>query len=168
MCLFRALLRGGLAEQADRLFSRSSTNFSLWQAGFVKQLEGAKQTKEDLRLHIVSILSFTRNTTADALPRSAIARCSEVLQDASDRTESNPQEGTVVFLFAKHDRVSSPVNFQEGKDVRVWQPWQEIELPEVLNQLDSPAKEVRTLPNSQVPAAGKRTALLCSRFLVVI
>lgn len=157
--------RGGLAERAERLLLRSSTNFSLWQAGFVKRLEGAQNTKEDIRLRITSVLSFTRNhprsstSSVDALPRTAVARCREVIQDGNE--SSFPNEGTVVFLFSNHDRVSSVVRFEEGKDVCVWRPWREVELSS-----DWSAKEEVMSP--LVSDASKRTALLCSRFVVIV
>ena len=193
LCLFLFLgfiYRGGLAERAERFLSRSSTNFSLWQAGFAKQLEGAKHTREDLRLRISSILSHTRNTTrsfSDGLPRTAIARCTEVLQDGQDgpdgpagKGEGSPQppqeEGTVVFLFADHaSSISSAVHFKEGREVRVWRPWQEIELPEVIidRRLHLPAAvSTRGVSATGTGTTGtgtdrkRRTALLCSRFLV--
>ena len=161
--------RGGLAERAERLFSQSSTNFSLWQTGFTRQLEGAKHTKEDLRLRVESIISYTKSTTrpsmssADALPRTAITKCREVLPDMLEKPDSSPQEKTVVFLFANHKTVSSAVGFEEGKEVCVWRPWQEIELPAVHDQSHLPTMEVRT-----PPTASNGAALLCSRFLVLV
>lgn len=166
--LFR---RGGLAERVEHLLFRSSTNFSLWQAGFAKQLERAKCTKEDIRLRISSILSYTKNTTgisSNGLPRTVITKCTKVLQGAPEGNGNSPQEETVVFLFSNHDRVSSAINFQEGKEVCVWRPWQEVELPEVLDGIPLPALKVGALPTPGEFTTGRRTALLCSRFLILL
>ncbi|KAF8511503.1 hypothetical protein BU17DRAFT_69648 [Hysterangium stoloniferum] len=97
-------LRGGLAERAQHLLSRAHTSFTLWQAGIQKQLEGSYQPKEDLRLRILSVLGYTRQLGKHAsLPRNAVTRCREIPGDISEE-ETQPQEGTVVFLFAMHEK----------------------------------------------------------------
>lgn len=169
--------RGGLAESADHFFSKSSTSFSLWQTALIKHLKNTRNPpKEDLRLLILSITSFTKPAGGPAIasgpPRGAITMCREVLPDADrgrDR-DIQPQEGTVVFLFANHDRVSSAKNFEEGRHVCVWRPWQEVDLPGMMNgdrALSAPGLlEVRVPPSSQDPG-GRRAALFCCRFMVL-
>ncbi|KAF8584413.1 hypothetical protein K439DRAFT_1660756 [Ramaria rubella] len=164
-------IRGGLAERAENLLSRSNTNFSLWQSAFVKQLEGSKYPKEDIRLHVVSILSCTKHpgspSISNGLPRNAITTCREVLQETREGDGSPPQQGTVVFLFSGNGKASSSVGLEVGKDVCVWRPWQEIDLPAAYDPLHQPLVEVKLPPSGSQRPGGQRTALLCSRFLVL-
>jgi hypothetical protein len=165
------LRRGGLAERAENRLSRSSTNFSLWQAEFARQLEGNKPMKEDLRLRVLSILSYTSTmrsfASSDGPPRSTVTKCMDVHRGSLDKSKQSLEEATVVFLFASHERISSALTFQEGREVCVWRPWQEIELPEVFDQLPLHPIEMETSPTSRVSHSGRRTALLCSRFFVL-
>ncbi|KAF8524974.1 hypothetical protein JB92DRAFT_2877835 [Gautieria morchelliformis] len=168
----KSFIKGGLAELAEHRLSRFSTNFSLWQAGFARQLETTKPIKEDLRLRVLSILSYTSTvrsfaSSVDGPPRSAVTRCMEVCQGSLDKGKHSREEGTVVFLFASHERISSALTFQEGREVCVWRPWQEIEIPEVFDQMPLRPIEMETHPTPREPPTGRRTALVCSRFFVL-
>lgn len=101
---------------------------------------------------------------AAGAPRSAITRCREVVNDISgEDSEAQPQEGTVVFLFAVHPKVSSAAAFGEGRDVCVWRPWQEIDMLDTHDPFTMPPVAMMSAQN----LGGRRTVLLCSRFLVL-
>jgi len=166
------LCSSGLAERAENLLTRSDMSFSLWQTSFLKQLCSCKRLKADLRLHIISIQSYTHHpgssSTFSGLPRSAITICREVITDNYGVTGgSQPQQGMVAFLFSNHETVSSALNFKQGKDVFVWRPWQEVDMPgtDSDDPFVIPSIDACTPPTSQDPG-GRRTALLCTRFLV--
>ncbi|KAG9017275.1 hypothetical protein FRB95_009029 [Tulasnella sp. JGI-2019a] len=166
-------VRNGLAERASHLISRSQQEFLLWSHDVGRTLiHSAPATRtppHDLRVSILKILTMPSKKDANALPDFpfpslpspyALARC-KVTSTAGYQTNGRKVE-IVLILFAyarvsatltaaASSRLSMMVGLEKGREVLLWRPWSEVEIPPV--EADDQA------------SAGMLT-ILCTRFLV--
>jgi hypothetical protein len=96
-------LRGGLADQASILLSRSQTAGSLW----VRQMQSANQKiKPDMRVSIVEVVHTSI--------RSVLVKC--VVLGGLDGTE-------IQVLLSRPD---DEMRLHQGREMHIWQPWMVI------------------------------------------
>ncbi|GJJ09039.1 hypothetical protein Clacol_003261 [Clathrus columnatus] len=121
--------KGGLAERAQHMLLKSSTNLTLWQTERDKDAGYSKPPKGDLHLRIISILSYTYHPTgiyqhqpSTANPRTVLTTC--YILDSNSEVEPK----LVVFLIPPNKRNGG---IHTGKEVYVWRPWNDIRIPRV-------------------------------------
>jgi hypothetical protein len=143
-------LRGGLAELAQNIISRSNTDFSLWSKE-VALPDG--RTNSHIRLEVLEVLSrnpkealesSAGSYTIPGIVFSVLARC-RTLGSGED------QRGLVLFSSRSptaSSRVSNLKDIDIGKQVHIWEPWSEATI--VRHGFQSSTQNV----------------LLCSRFMV--
>ncbi|KAG8854397.1 hypothetical protein FRB91_003528 [Serendipita sp. 411] len=151
-------MRGGLAEKAQALIAKSTTDFSLWHRDLSA---GGRDLGAELHLRVLEIrarnhsqnaplIQDTRTSTLTPL-KTVLTICQRFDDDDA------PQRIMVLFstlgssrqLESLANKVSNPLAISTHKEVLVWKPWIEISLPHVHE--DGTTTE---------------TALLCSKFLV--
>jgi hypothetical protein len=207
------MARNGLAARASSLFSQTHTSLALWQKEIENVLSSSGSTSRrltpDLRLRIVKILDVPvgsgsrRSGTSTTSPGLAICR---VLSTSSRHKHTLPgkkedKTHLVILSFPTtapprtntlHAR--NPEDFAVGREVCVWEPWQEISLsssspaadPSSLTAEDAELSNITAAPFpllpssfplspsptlvkeeniSDIPLAD--TALLCFRFLIM-
>jgi hypothetical protein len=206
--------RNGLAARASMLFSQTHTALALWQKEIENLLSSSSLSRRltpDLRLRIVKIINVPvgsgsrRSVTSTTSPGLAICRVlstSSGHKHTSHSLPGNNDDKTLLVLLSfpttaplrtntLHAR--NPEDFLEGRDVYVWEPWQEVPLffsspvtgasmtVEDAKHLNIAAAPFPLLPSSfplsptstrvkeefssDIPLAD--TALLCSRFLIM-
>jgi hypothetical protein len=142
-------VRGGLAELAQDIISRSNTDFSLWSKE-IAHPDG--RTNSHTRLEVLEVLSRNPKETPESSAGSynpsstvfsVLARC-QTLDLADD------QSGLVLFSSRSStasSRVSNIKGIDIGKEVHIWEPWSEATVVG--------------------PGAHRsKKVLLCSRFMV--
>ncbi|KAG8836267.1 hypothetical protein FRC18_011658 [Serendipita sp. 400] len=151
-------MRGGLAEKAQALIAKSTTDFSLWHRDLSA---GGKDLGAELHLRVLEIRARNHSQNAPLIQdtlTSTLTPLKTVLticQRFDD--DDGPQRIMVLFstlgssrqLESLANKVSNPLAISTHKEVLVWKPWIEISLPHVHE--DGTTTE---------------TALLCSKFLV--
>ena len=151
--------RNGLAERASRILSRSHTAFSLWQRE-TDSLLSTRRLMPDLRFRVARILHLTKLTERSrSLPshRSGVVLCHPI--DAKGDIDTLREEMHMLLLCCSSSvsdmRVSNVGELKENREIYVWHPHYEIELPATL----------QTLVGRGSNKSAK--ALLCPRFLVL-
>lgn len=166
------LCRGGLAERADHLLSRTHTALSLWrremetEGGDLPRTRPKFKSAPDLRLSIIRIIHHTSSRQ----PRSGgpgqgivIAICRLI------HPGFKPDEIMSVLL-----NLSSPAPAKEGSELYLWRPWYEVEVGVGANanvsvgidvDVDVGTNDVGLPKSGCVNFTG--SLLLCSRFLIL-
>ncbi|OCH91327.1 hypothetical protein OBBRIDRAFT_792375 [Obba rivulosa] len=165
-------IRGGLAEDAKRLFSQKMTSLSLWQTQVEGYIRGSRRLTPELRVRIVSVLHDVEdvsNKTVQA-PRTGIVRC-------RSSADSRAQDYVILLSFgssANPPRLNKLEDLQTGRELYIWRPWQTMELPETLPVGILPSLSPETplfsqrFPRFGLPESGQDCVVLfCSRFWIV-
>lgn len=167
--------RNGLAERASHLISRSQQEFLLWSHDvgrtLVHSAPASRTPPHDLRVSVLEVLTAPFKETTDALlshspfpplpPPYALARC-KVTSKAGFEAHGRDVK-TVLILFAYStvtatstaaaaSRLSSMIGLEKGREVLLWRPWSEVEMPPE--------------PGGNASSSDKPPTLLCTRFLV--
>jgi len=207
-------VRNGLAARASVMFSQTHTALALWGKEIENVLSSSgsssRRLTPDLRLRIVKIIDVPvgsgsrRPGTSTTSPGLAICRVLSAVSRHKHTSHSLPgkNEGKNVFVVLSFPttapprtntlHVRNPEDFSEGKEVYVWEPWQEVTMSSSSSAADassateaehfnitaapfpllpssfppSPSPtQVKTEDISDLPLAD--TALLCSRFLII-
>ncbi|KAH7882139.1 hypothetical protein F5I97DRAFT_1817756 [Phlebopus sp. FC_14] len=132
-------VRGGFAERAQNMMSCARTDFALWKRQTEPKLESNASPKlsSDMRLHIHRIFHVSKvpdRPRAMSVPRNGLALCRVMMTGRHRLGPSDLTEGMYIVLFhfappqGTASVVSSTEQFEEGKEVLVWMPWQKLEL----------------------------------------
>ena len=207
--------RNGLAARASVLFSQTHTALALWRKEMENVLSSPDSTSRrltpDLRLQIVKIIDVPvgsgsrRSGTSTTSPGFAFCRVLSAASRHKHTSHSLPgkkEEKKLLVILSFPTSVPprtktlhprNPEDFSEGREVYVWEPWQEVSisssfpaadaslaaeltdhsditaapfplLPSSFPLSSSPG-QVRNEDTSDLPLAD--TALLCSRFLIM-
>lgn len=114
----------GLAERANAAISRSQVAFTMWQKEVDKLLVASRVTANK-RLRLAQILDRQQHhDRSTAAARCCIAVCKGIGKDSG---------GTRLVLFHSSQKsgngsVASSGTFQEGCEVRIWEPWSSVPL----------------------------------------
>lgn len=180
--------RNGLAERASHLISRAQHDFSLWSHDvgrtLVHSAPSAKTPPYDLRVSVVSILTAAFKETVDALeeagldfpplpPPYALAKC-KISRAGKDETAwKDGQDVLVLFAYstvtanstaAAAARLSTMIGLDQGKELLLWRPWIEVNLPA---RRHSGETREEVLGTETAKGRSGTPALLCSRYLVL-
>lgn len=153
MLLILDTIRGGLAELAQNLISRSNTDFSLWSK---EVAHPDSRTNSFTRLEVREVLSrnpqetpetSTGSYNAQGIVFSVLTRC-RALDVAQD-------QGGLVLFSSRFPTTSSRVSDIKGvdidKEVHIWEPWGEATIAS---------------PGAQ-SSSRREKVLLCSRFMII-
>lgn len=157
-----------MAEHASQILSTSHTAFSLWQRE-TETLLTAGRLNPDLRLLVMKVLHITKpldRSRSSSAGRSAITLCRVLFNKNS--AEIRKDETCLVLLSSpshtSDTRIGLFGELEENRELCVWQPWHQVELPS-----DTAADSLNAsdcVGDGNVGESGTRVALLCSRFLV--
>lgn len=208
------MARNGLAARASMLFSQTHTALALWGKEIENVLSSSGSTSRrltpDLRFRIVKIIDVPvgsgsrRSGTSTTSPGLAVCRVLSAASRHKYTSHSLPSKKgeknlLVVLSFpttapprANTLHVRNPEDFSEGREVYVWEPWQEVSISssspavgasstteaELFNITAAPFPLLpSSSPLSPSPTQLKKedisdlpladTALLCSRFLIM-
>ena len=164
-----SFVRGGLAARASAFFEQSQTSLVLWQR------ETERRTKtlssSDLRVNIIKILQkpFPSGSKLGS-PGIALCRIRET-NDANlhHKLYNFDDLYRIAFSFPScltKSIFNDPLQFSEGRTVRICRPWQEISFAEESSlpaSLPLPSSEPTLTPD----AAVNNNTLLCSRFFIL-
>jgi hypothetical protein len=152
------LIRGGLADRAKALMSRSTTDFSLW---YEDSASSKKSSEAPLSLRITDIISSNPPKEPPLIstifPHGTSPRHS-VLTRCRGPNEQEVDNSDVLVLFSDlsttqkdvRNRVGDPFAIRPGREAQIWKPWTETYIPvEGEDQADSQIK-----------------VILCSRFII--
>ena len=171
--MYTSFLRGGLAARASAVFEQSKTSLVLWQ----KETERRAYTisSSDLRVNIIKIVQKPLPShTASRKPISpviALCRIRRETNNTHHKSYNFDDLYRIVFSFPScltKSIFNDPLQFAEGRTVRICCPWQEISFTEESGASILPAS--LPLPSSEptltpdVPVNDK--VLLCSRFIL--
>ena len=146
-------VRGGLAELAQNLISRSNTDFSLWSKE-VAHPDG--RTNSYTRLEVCEVLSRNPRETPETSTGSYNVQgiVFSVLTQCRALDLAEDQSGLVLFSSRSPttaSRVSDIKGVDIGKEVYIWEPWSEATIAS---------------PGAQ-SSSRREKVLLCSRFMVI-
>ncbi|KAG6331428.1 hypothetical protein ID866_7661 [Astraeus odoratus] len=128
-------IRGGFAERAQHRISCQQTDFALWRRQMEQKVESASKITSDIQLRVLRILHVRRTPErprSAPVARSGLALCR--LKGRHKLVADDLTTGTYVVLFnftpvqGSASVVSSAEQFEEGRDVHVWVPWQKIDV----------------------------------------
>jgi len=168
-------LRNGLAERASQMLSRSHTVLSLWQLETETLVRSFRRLTPDLRLRIVQVLCIPSCTDRFSQPstrRFGLALC-EVLNNEKPGMGSRQRTSAMILLSdslpSSELGVRSAAGLEKDRDILVWRPWHEVEMP---FDLEVPfAIPFGDEPGNSAQQGGwyerGMATLLCSRFLIV-
>jgi hypothetical protein len=160
-----SFVRGGLAARASTFFEQSQISLVLWQ----KETERRANTlsSSDLRVNIIKILKKPIPAGSKLIsPGIALCRMRETNDATSHHKSYNIDDlYRIAFSFPScltKSIFNDPLQFSEGRTVRICCPWQEIELSLPAN-LPLPSSEPTLTPDVTV----NNKTLLCSRFFIL-
>ncbi|KAF8642958.1 hypothetical protein AX16_009298 [Volvariella volvacea WC 439] len=147
-------MRGKLAAHASAVLSQTQNSFSLWQTDIEHQLTSTRRPTPDLRLQIEEILHvpvFQNNSLSPPSSIPGIALC-RILTKTSipNLIASRLELHRTVFSFPltnSNTITHNAQDFVEGKEVHIWDPWDQIRHPSTLvpefdgDMAQKPAKE---------------------------
>lgn len=199
------MARNGLAARASMLFSQTHTALALWQKEIENVLSvSSRPLTPDLRLRVIKIIDVP---VGSGSRRSGTLKTSWGLSICRVLSAASHHKNTFHLLSGKKEdrnhlvvlcfpttalprtntlHVRNPEDFAEGREVYVWEPWQEVSLPSSSPAADAEPLKVTaapfpllpsSLPLSPSPTRVKdedisdlpitHTVLLCSRFLIM-
>ncbi|KAG8855837.1 hypothetical protein FRB96_006659 [Tulasnella sp. 330] len=171
----RGFVRNGLAERASHLISRSQQEFLLWSHDVGRTLlnsaPSSRTPLHDLRISILGILTARFKETTETLqsyypfpplpPPYALARCKVTGTAGLEVNGRDVQKVLILFAYstmtatstaAAASGLSTMMGLEEGREVLLWRPWFQVEMPLALN--------------GDVSSPDNPPMLLCTRFLV--
>ena len=165
-----SFVRGGLAARASTIFEQSQTSLVLWQ----KETERRANTLSslDLRVNIIKILQKPLPLGSKLIsPGIALCRIRRETNNAILHHKSYNIDDLYRIAFSFPSNLTKsvfndPLQFSEGRTVRICCPWQEISFTEESTlpaSLPLPSSEPTLTPDVTV---NNRT-LLCSRFFIL-
>jgi hypothetical protein len=165
-----SFVRGGLAARASAFFEQSQTSLVLWQ----KETERRANTlsSSDLRVNIIKILQKPLPSGSKLIsPGIALCRIRCETNNANSHHKSYNFDDLYRIAFSFPNCLTKsifndPLQFSEGRTVRICCPWQEISFTEGSNlpaSLPLPSSEPTLTPD--IPVNNK--TLLCSRFFIL-
>lgn len=161
-------IRGGLAARASTFLEQSQTSLVLWQ----KETERRANTlsSSDLLVNIIKILQKPLPSGSKS-PGIALCRFRRETNNANSRDKSYNIDDLyrITFSFPScltKSIFNDPLQFSEGRTVRICRPWQEISFTEESSlpaSLPLPSSEPTLTPDVAI----NNTTLLCSRFFIL-
>ncbi len=134
--------------------------------------------KPNIRLRVTKVIHETYTphysfSHSEPVLRSTLSSCRLVELNGSEIPDGEQQQGLVLFSFPARavsgTNIGSKGALYEGFEVLVWKPWYEVNLSSVSQSDEQPSDKTPSFSLSQVLGSSEnlRTALLCSRFLVL-
>ena len=166
-----SFFRGGLAARASAFFEQSQTSLVLWQ----KETERRVNTlsSSDLRVNIIKVLQKPLPSGSKLIsPGIALCRIRHQTSNANsgDKLYNIDDLYRIAFSFPScltKSIFNDPLQFSEGRTVRICCPWQEISCFKEESSLPASLPLPSSEPTSTPDAAVNVTTLLCSRFFIL-
>ncbi|KAI9068818.1 hypothetical protein FKP32DRAFT_1663556 [Trametes sanguinea] len=161
-------VRGGLAERAQRIFAKHNTTLTLWYKDMELQAQRPQahsRVAPDLSLRIVEVLHMSSVASlqrSQSVPRLCVVRCMK-----PHSVVSRQEEVAVVLDFGSPGSAAARAHtldeVKEGKELRVWRPWNTVKTGE--EPAPSPSSSI-SLP-MLLGLTASCSIMFCTRFRIV-